>query len=177
DAETVNVLPLVNAAGGEQLAVGRIGDRDAVDVGRQALQFGTCRDVEEDELVAGGGGQGLAVGREGQGGGVIVCARADVWQDDKLVQQRAGGGVPELDGVVQRAARGEDLAVGGKDDPTDHGLMGIDLAELVSSRDVPEADSIVPAAGGEQFAVGGKRHGIHAAVAGGSDQEGDGALG
>src|SRR5581483_9741871 len=77
NAEAVDVLALVHAAGGQQLAVGRVGQRDAVDVRRDALQLGTGGDVEEDERAAGRRRQRLAVRGDRQGQVVVEAPRVD----------------------------------------------------------------------------------------------------
>src|SRR5207302_1622244 len=111
DAQAVNVVALIHAAGGEQLAVRRVRGGDSINVGGQSLQLSPAGNVEEYERLACGGGDGLAVRRNSQGHVVVEAPGIDVRHAHELVQLRAGVRVPNANRAVQGAARNQHLTV------------------------------------------------------------------
>src|SRR5207244_4221541 len=95
----------------------------------------------------------------------VEAPRIDALHLVELVELLAGRRVPQANGTVIAAARGEIPAVGGEGHRGDHALLvPFEPADLLARFDIPNADDLVPTTGGEHLAVGRKRDGGDIAV-------------
>src|SRR5262249_11198324 len=138
DTDTIFILA-IDAAGGEQLAVVAVGEEETAQMGLpgRCLLGGPGSAEADHPGVA--DRQGLAVGGEGESGGAVQPPGIDAGELLDPAELLSGARIPQEDGAIESATRGEVLAIRREDNGGDHAaLVSIEAAALLPRVHVPE---------------------------------------